>query len=368
MVFPNKPVLVFWETTRACGLSCIHCRASAITEPLPDELGHREASELIKQITLFDKPYPTIIFTGGDPLKRKDLFDLLGRASEMGIGFAVSPAVTELLNHDALLKMHRSGVSSISVSLDGSIEGTHDEIRRKPGTFRRTIEAIEDALKIGLNVQVNTAIMKKNLSELPNIFHLIKGLGVKTWELFFLIRVGRGTGVEDLTPDECESVCNFLYDASCYGVTVRTVEAPFIRRVAKQRSTVGTYWSTPTYQNLHSTLVQLEGHQNTHSTLRPSGTLDGDGIIFVAYDGAIHPGGLLPSPLGNVRNDSLVDVYKNNQLLQDIRQRKLRGRCGTCEFKDVCGGSRARAFSYYGDPLSSDPACVYSLEIKSAYS
>ena len=357
MAYSSKPVLVFWETTRACDLSCIHCRASAITEPLPGQLNHEEALKLIEQIASFGEPYPTIIFTGGDPLRRKDLSDILTRATELQINFAVSPAVTELLSHEVLLEMKQSGTSSISISLDGSNESTHDAIRRKPGAFRRTIEAIEDALKIGLNIQVNTVVMKRNLYELPSIFHLIKELGVKTWELFFLIRVGRGSDVEDLTHDEYESVCNFLYDASCYGVTVRTVEAPFIRRVAKRRTNIGTYWNQACYQRLGTALIQLEGAPKTRSTLRPSGTLDGDGIIFVAHDGTIYPGGLLPVTLGNVKNDSLADVYRHNQLLQDIRQRKMHGQCGICEFREVCGGSRARAFSCDGDPLSSDPAC-----------
>lgn len=353
-------MLVFWETTRACSLSCIHCRASAITEPLPGELNHEQGLKLIEQVTSFGRPYPTIIFTGGDPLRRKDLFELMSDASARGISFAASPAVTELLTHDALLRIKRSGASSISISLDGSNEGTHDAIRRNSGTFLRTREVIEDAVQIGLGIQVNTAIMKQNLNELPEIFHLIKSLGVKTWELFFLIKVGRGGGVEDLTPDGCESACNFLYDASCYGVTIRTVEAPFIRRVAKQRITLGEYWNSEEYQSLRTELHRLEGRSQSHSTLRPAGTLDGDGIIFIAHDGTIHPGGLLPFSLGNVKNGNLIEVYRENLLLQDIRQRNMIGQCGVCEFKDICGGSRARAFACCGNPLSADPACFYA--------
>ncbi|HZW56577.1 MAG TPA: TIGR04053 family radical SAM/SPASM domain-containing protein [Nitrososphaerales archaeon] len=359
MPFPCKPILIFWETTRACTLSCVHCRASAITEPLPGELSREEGRELIEQVTFFGKPYPTIIFTGGDPLKRKDLFELLIHAAELDINFAVSPAVSELLTQKTLSRLKHVGASSVSISLDGSTEEVHDSIRREPGTFKRTIEAIKDAQLAGLNLQVNTAVMRRNLRELPSIFSLIKGLGVKTWEVFFLIRVGRGGSVEDLTPHEYESACNFLYDASHYGVTIRTVEAPFIRRVAKQRASDGSYWQSTTYLELRNRLIQLEGDPNDLSTLRPVGTLDGDGIIFIAHDGTIHPGGLLPISLGNVKNDSLIRVYRENQTLQDIRQRKMLGRCGVCDYKEICGGSRARAFSYSGDPLSSDPACIH---------
>lgn len=356
--FSQKPVLVFWETTRACLLSCIHCRASAIKEPLPGELTFEEGVRLIEQVATFGKPSPTIIFTGGDPLLRKDLFELLAYATKAGVRFAVSPAVTKLLSYDALKYLKESGASAISISLDGALGETHDSIRGIKGTYESTIKAITDALTLRLNPQVNTAIMRRNYSELPRLFHLIKALGVKTWELFFLVRVGRGTDVDDLTPEECESVCNFLYDASSYGITVRTVEGPFIRRVAKQRLRSGDYWRDETYLKLRAELCQLEGNPTGASTLSSRGTLDGDGIIFVGYDGTIHPGGLVPVDIGNVREDNLVEVYRGNELLRNVRMRNLNGYCGICEFRESCGGSRARAYSCSGNILSSDPACL----------
>jgi len=358
--FANRPVLVFWETTRACPLYCIHCRASAINRPLPGELTTEEGFRLIDEVTSFGKPYPTIIFTGGDPLKRDDLFELLSYASRLGVGFAVSPAVSELLTKDALKRMRDFGSSSVSISLDGATAQLHDAIRRKDGTYDRTVETVREAVDLGLNVQVNTVIMEKNFLDLPRIFHLIKGLGVKTWELFFLVKVGRGTEVEELVPEEYESACNFLYDASCYGLTVRCVEAPFIRRVARQRLQSDTYWNDEKYLKLKSELLRLEGRPTTPSTLRPRGTLDGDGVVFMAYDGTIHPRGLLPVGVGNVRSDSLVRVYRDDNLLRKIRVREIGGPCGVCEFKDMCGGSRARAYSYSGDPLASDPACIHA--------
>ncbi|MBI3023699.1 MAG: TIGR04053 family radical SAM/SPASM domain-containing protein [Thaumarchaeota archaeon] len=357
--FANRPVLVFWETTRACPLYCIHCRASAVSQPLLGELTTEEGFRLIDDVTSFGRPYPTIIFTGGDPLKRDDLFELMLYASRLGVGFAVSPAVSELLTKDALKRMRNFGASSVSISLDGATAESHDAIRRKDGTYDRTIDAVKEAVELGLNVQVNTVIMRKNFFDLPRIFHLIKSLGVKTWELFFLVKVGRGTEVEELVPEEYESACNLLYDASCYGLTVRCVEAPFIRRVAGQRLQSDTYWNDDAYLELKSELLRLEGGPTTPSTLRPRGTLDGDGVIFVAYDGTIYPGGLLPVGMGNVRSDSLVRIYGDDNLLRRIRAREIDGPCGVCEFKDICGGSRARAYSYSGDPLSSDPACIY---------
>jgi AdoMet-dependent heme synthase len=358
--FEDKPILVFWETTRSCLLSCLHCRASAITKPLPGELTGEEGEQLIDQVTGFGEPYPTIIFTGGDPLQRHDLFELMDYAARRRIGFAVSPAVTELLSHEALLRIKKAGASSISISLDGACNETHDMIRRKPGTFDKTIDTIKDALKLGINVQVNTAIMKQNLLEIPRIFSLIRRLGVKTWELFFLIRVGRGAELEDLTPSECESVCRFLVLASRYGMVIRTVEAPFIRRVARQMTEREEGWDDALFDRLRRTLGELEGGPSSPSTIRARGTLDGDGIIFVAHDGSIYPGGLTPFQLGNVKTDKLVDVYRDSPVLRRIRSRKFDGRCCACEYREVCGGSRARAYSYYGDLLASDVACLDS--------
>jgi radical SAM protein len=356
--FEENPVLVFWETTRACPLFCLHCRASALSKPLPGELTTEEGYALLDQVASFGKPTPTVIFTGGDPLRRPDIFELIDYAGRRGLKFAVSPAVSDDLNESSLDMIKRSGATAISISLDGASPPSHDSIRREDGSFDMTLSAISASLNLGLNVQVNTVVMKKNYFELPEIFALLKRLGVKTWELFFLVRVGRGSDVEDLDPDQYESVCNFLYDASKYGILIRCVEAPFIRRVARLRMKFIDYWGDEAYIKMRTRLFELCGKPDNRSSLSPSGTLDGDGVIFIAYDGAINPGGLLPVPLGNVRQVSLVDVYRGNSLLQKIRKRELRGLCGTCEFSPVCGGSRARAYSYSNDPLLSDPACI----------
>jgi AdoMet-dependent heme synthase len=362
MGFADKPVLVFWETTRACSLACVHCRASALTDPLSGELTREEGFRLIDQVASFGKPYPTMVFTGGDPFRRSDLYDLLSYAREARVRFAVSPAVTELLTDEALDRIAELGAAAVSISLDGTCSETHDSIRRVPGTFDRTLERIGKAVELGLNVQVNTAVMKRNFRELPRMFNLVRTLGVKTWELFFLVRVGRGTGVEDLSPAESESMCNFLYDVSRTGLTIRCVEAPFIRRVVSERSRGKSDWHDETYLKLRSDLVELNGEPNGMSTLWAKGTLDGDGVVFVGHDGTIYPGGLLPVRIGNVREDGLARVYRENDILKSVRGRRLHGPCGVCEFKDVCGGSRARSYAYDNDPLGSDPACIRTVE------
>lgn len=356
--FARAPILVFWEMTRACGLSCQHCRASAIPDPLPGELTRDEGHRLIDQVAEFGSPPPVLVFTGGDPLRRPDLFELLAHARDRGIAAAVSPAVTELLTADCLRRLKDVGVTSISVSLDGACAATHDGIRRAPGTYDRTVTAVRTALDLGLKLQVNTAVLRPNVEELARIFHELHAWGVPTWEVFFLVQVGRATESLDLRPEEYESVVNFLYDASRYGLVVRTVEAPFIRRVVRRRET-SAYWDAPLYRSLAAELVALEGPPSRPSTLGRRGTLDGDGILFVAYDGTVQPGGLLPLPLGNIRTGSLPELYRESWVLQRIRARELSGPCGTsCPDRQACGGSRARAFAQTANPLASDPACV----------
>lgn len=355
--FGQKPVLVFWETTKACPLACVHCRASAILGPVKGELTTEEGMDVIDQVASFGTPPPTLVFTGGDPLMRKDLPELIAHARDRGVQFAVSPAVSDLLTDEALLSLRDAGVSSISISLDGSTAATHDSIRGIHGTYDRTLDRIRAARDLGVSVQVNTAIMKSNMRELPQMLHLVKGLGVKIWELFFLVRTGRGSGVADLTPSEYESVCNFLFDASRRGLVIRSVEAPFIRRVASRRQAEGAYWHEEAYLSMREELHALDGEGEAPTTLRPKGTLDGDGIVFVGHDGSVYPGGLLPVPVGSVRRGGLVPAYRSASLMKAIRAREFTRACGSCEYAQACGGSRARAYAYTGDPLASDPAC-----------
>lgn len=291
---------------------------------------------------------------------RKDLFELISHAKDHGVQFAVSPAVSRLLTDEVLVRLHDAGVSSISISLDGSNPATHDAIRGTKGIYGLTLERIRAAIRLGVNVQINTAIMEANVHELPQMLHIVKGLGVKIWELFFLVRTGRGSEVGDLTPAQYESACNFLFDASHHGLVVRCVEAPFIRRVASRRRSEGAYWHDEAYLSMKEELSALDGRGDSPSTLRPKGTLDGDGVVFVGHDGSIYPGGLLPVLVGNIRGGGLVSAYRQSPLLNSVRERKYNGACGACDYVHACGGSRARAYAYFGDPLASDPACLFA--------
>ncbi|ABO09133.1 TIGR04053 family radical SAM/SPASM domain-containing protein [Pyrobaculum calidifontis] len=356
--FHEAPLLVFWESTKACPLACKHCRADAILKPLPGELSTEEGKRLIEQVAEFGDPKPLLIITGGDPLMRADLFELVDYANSLGVPVSLAPAVSKSLDDEALRRIKSSGVKSISISLDGATAETHDELRGVPGSFAETVSAIKRALDLGISVQVNTVVWKKSLSELPDVAYLLRRLGVKVWEVFFLIVTGRAKEELDISPAEYESAVQFLVDVSTYGFQVRTVEAPFYRR-AKLERLRGKAYSDLLYDKLVARLRELLGppQRGVDPTIVP--TRDGFGIIFVGHDGTVTPSGFLPYPLGNVRKRRLVDIYRNHPLLVKMRRGEFEGRCGVCEYKDICGGSRARAFAVFKNPLAEDPACVY---------
>ena len=364
--FDRRPLLVFWESTRACPLSCRHCRAAAIPQPLPGELDHDAARSLLRAVASFGEPRPILVVTGGDPLLRRDLPELAGQASAAGLRIAVAPAVTPSLTAGALATLRERGVRTVSVSLDGGSVETHERIRRVDGHFQATLDALRLVRSSGLRLQVNTLVMRENAHELADVARLVKEHGASIWELFFLVRTGRGRDLEELSPRANEDVCHFLFEASAYGFAIRTVEAPFFRRVVSWRRENGSgddprqaYGLGPLYEGLASRLRKQLGVPLSRPRAQLGKTRDGKGVVFVAHDGDVYPAGFLPLRLGNVTRESIVDIYRSHPLLQDIRAARFHGRCGECEYADVCGGSRARAFASSGDPLGEDPACPY---------
>ncbi len=363
----SRPLLVFWETTKACGLACKHCRAEAIEKPLPGELGLEESLDLVDQVAGFGDPKPILVITGGDPLLKQGVWRIIERAVEKGLRVALAPSVTPLLTRETIKRIVESGVSGVSLSLDSPYEEVHDRIRGVRGTWRRAIEAIREFLSNGIHVQVNTVIMRDTVDGLPRMVKLLDGLGVGTWEPFYLIPVGRAWRRMDLSPAEWEDVSHFLYQASKYGITIRTVEGPMFRRVSLLRRALekkgldpDEHLETgPLYQRLYRELVELMGPPRGEPRAQTTGTRDGNGIIFVSHDGLVSPSGFLPLALGSVRREGLVAIYREHPLLKSIRNAEFRGRCGSCEFREICGGSRARAYAYTGDALGEDPACPY---------
>ncbi len=347
-----------------------------MANPLPGEMSKEEGMRFIESLTQFGRPYPVLIITGGDVLMRPDAFELTAYAKELGIPVGLAPSVTPHLTSENMDKMKSLGVKAVSISLDGATAHTHEGIRGVKGHFEDTIAALKLLADKGFSVQVNTAVMRDNVHELPAIAQILKETGISIWEVFFLIHVGRGHDADELTPKEHEDVAHFLFDASTYGLTVRTVEGPFFRRIVQWRqdkvtgSEDSNSFLTPAqiikqfdlgslYLDLSSELQERLGHPTTAPQAQSKSTRDGKGIIFVAHDGTVYPAGFLPTALGNVREKSLASIYRDHPLLQDIRSANFSGRCGVCDYRDACGGSRARAFAASGNALGEDPACAY---------
>jgi radical SAM protein len=360
--FAQKPIFVCWETTKSCLLSCRHCRATAQRSRLPEELDYAEGAAFIDQFLEFGEPYPALLLTGGDPLMRPDVFDLIAHAKNRGVYTAVAASVTPLLNRDNLKRIKDLGVDIISVSLDGATAALHDRIRDIPGTWQATLDAISLATSCGLRLQVNTTVMKSNLRQLADIFQLSRERGAVAWEVFFLIRTGRGSALENPQPQECEEVAHFLYDTTQYGIPVRTSEGPHFRRVFLQRQKNPQAPDGELYAHLASRLRTLAGEPLNAPTVRLNATGDGKGIIFIGHDGEVFPSGFLPLSLGNVRTENLQKIYTTHPLLVGMRDTmNLKGRCGACEYKVVCSGSRSRAYAEFQDPYQEDPACPYGV-------
>ena len=345
-VFDRAPMLVYWETTRSCGLACRHCRAVAQPQRSPSELSTEEGLALLRAITGFGRPYPHVVFTGGDPLRRPDLETLVRAATDLGIGASLAPSATADMTPERLVSLREAGIQTMSLSIDGSDAARHDGFRGVPGTFDMTMRAVGWAHAAGLPLQMNTLVTSETLEDLPALHALMGRLGIIRWSLFFLISVGRGSDLREITPGESERLNQWLCDLSKESpFAIKTTEATHYRRVALRR-------------------MREEGLDDAtiarSAVGRGFGVRDGNGIVFVSDDGSIFPSGFLPLPAGNVRTDDLVRVYREHELFRALRDvSQFRGRCGRCEHVEICGGSRARAWAATGDALEADPLCPY---------
>jgi radical SAM protein len=294
----------------------------------------------------FPNPRPHLVLTGGDPLKRSDFFDLLEYGAGLGLRMSVAPSGTNGLTREVFRRFKLNAVESISLSLDGSTAEKHDGFRGVPGCFEWTLRAARLAREEGIELQINTLVTAETAADIAEIYSLVSELGLRRWSLFYLIAVGRGRVLAEVAPDRCEALHHWLYEVSKEApFTVATTEAPHFRRVALTRMRVeGIPWA-----KIRETPVG-----------RGSGIRDGNGIMFISHTGDVYPSGFLPLVAGNIRAANIVGIYRESEIFRKVRQtRQFKGRCGRCEFREICGGSRARAYATYGDYLAEDPGCSY---------
>lgn len=343
--FSTSPLLVFYELTRACDLVCLHCRACAQSKPAPDELTTAQSRALLEQIATFPTT-PLLVLTGGDAFKRPDLAELAAHARRLGMEVAVTPSATPLVTREALEKLRDAGVSRIALSLDGPDAISHDRFRGVSGSFQRTFDIIGDAHRVGLPVQINTTVTPQNWQRIDAFAGLLDELEIALWSVFFLVPVGRAAAQSRLSAEQVEAVFEQLWqEARRRSFPIKTTEAPHYRRfLAQQRKIDSRASLQPTPRHGFATQA----------------TNDGKGIMFIAHNGDIYPSGFLPLSAGSFPAENVVKVYQESHLFQSLRDaNQLQGKCVACEFRTICGGSRARAFAVSGDPLAAEPDCAY---------
>ena len=339
-VFDKAPQRIYWELTRACDLACTHCRASANACTSPHELQTAEIFHVLYDIAAECKPH--VILTGGDPLKREDFLSIVARTVSLGLPCLVAPSATSLLTRSVVAELSARRVTAMSLSLDGSTAEVHDGVRGVAGTFERTLEMARDIVEAGITLQINTLVTAATIDDLPAIHKRVQHTGAERWSLFFLINTGRGSGLRQITPEQSEDVMAWVLDNAHGGQpVVTTTEAPHYRRVAMMRRGKPVNGATT-------------------GRMPGLGIRDGNGVMFISHTGDVQPSGFLPLTAGNVRTSNLLGIYRDSPLFRDLRQtNRFAGRCGCCEFREICGGSRARAYAATGDHLGSDPLCPY---------
>jgi radical SAM protein len=357
--FNKDPFIVIWELTRACQLKCLHCRADAQYRRDPRELSLKEGKNLIDQI--YEMNNPMLVFTGGDPLMREDVFDIAKYAVEKGVRVSMTPSATPNVTKEAIEKAKKVGLARWAFSIDGPTAEIHDHFRGTAGSFDLTMEKIQYLHEVGLPIQINTVISRYNIEYLDEMAKMVESLGCVLWSVFFLVPTGRGQESDMISPVQHEKVFRWLYDLSKrVSFDIKTTEAMHYRRVviqqkmreAKETTDEIEYLSALTEKGLTGSIDGLGR--------APKGVNDGNGFVFISHIGDVYPSGLLPVKAGNIRETPLAEIYRESPIFQSLRNPDLfKGKCGVCEFRYVCGGSRSRAYAMTGDYLESEPFCVY---------
>ncbi|WP_070119782.1 TIGR04053 family radical SAM/SPASM domain-containing protein [Bacillus marinisedimentorum] len=356
--YNENPFIVIWELTRACELKCLHCRAEAQYRRDPRELSFEEGKAMIDEIYEMDNPM--LVFSGGDPLMREDVYELADYAIKKGIRVSMTPSATPNVTKEAIEKAKEVGLSRWAFSLDGPTAEVHDSFRGFSGSFDLTMKSIEYLHELDIPVQINTTISRYNIDYLEEMADLVEKLGTVLWSVFFLVPVGRGQEKDMISPVEHEKVFNWLYRLSKrVSFDIKTTAAQHFRRVVIQNKMREEH---DTKGDIHYENALLNGMTGTIDGLgrAPKGVNDGNGFVFISHIGDVYPSGLLPIKGGNVREQGLADIYRNSDLFKSLRNPDLyKGKCGVCEFRRVCGGSRSRAYAITGDYLESEPFCTY---------
>ena len=364
--FARAPFIAIWEVTQACELACRHCRAEARPWRDAGELTTAEGCALLDEIRRFGRPL--MVLTGGDPALRPDLCDLIRYGTSVGLRMTLTPSGTPRVTRERIRDCAEAGLQRMAVSLDGATPAVHDAFRRVPGSYGWTMDIIHGCHAEGIPVQINTAVTKHNLRDLQAIEALMLRLDIALWSVFFLVPTGRGRRQDALSAREFETVFHRLYDLGQRApFDIKTTAAPHYRRVVLERDRAAGR-ATASLKGVPAAVTPGLGARPSGPSgvgggmigRSAQGVNDGKGLVFVSHVGDIFPSGFLPVKAGNVRYHSLVDVYRRSQLFLDLRNPTLlRGKCGRCEYREVCGGSRGRAFAITGDYLASEPYCVY---------
>jgi radical SAM protein len=334
--------VLVWEVTQACDLACDHCRADAQPARHPDELTTAEGKQLLDDARSFGDGQ-LVVLSGGDPLARPDVLELVEYGTDRGLRMTLTPSGTASLTPETVADLADAGIRRLALSLDGASAAAHDDFRGEAGSFEQTIAAARAARDAGLPVQINTTVCAATAGELSELRDLVADLGAVLWSVFFLVPVGRGRVLDPVAPGRADEIMRWLSavaEESRFGI--KTTEAPQYRRVAIQRRR------------------DASDASEEDDIGRRLGITAGDGFAFVSHTGELYPSGFLPESAGSVRDRDLVAMYRDSDLFQSLRDPDgFRGKCGACEFRHVCGGSRSRAYAHTGDPLASDPLCPY---------
>jgi radical SAM protein with 4Fe4S-binding SPASM domain len=402
----SKPRLIFWELTKGCNLRCIHCRATATELSSPSDLSTQAAREIIDQIAAVSTPI--LVLSGGEPLFRSDIFQLARYGTDKGLRVALATNGTLVTKHVARMIVD-SGVRRVAISLDGADALTHDTFRGIPGAFDAAIAGFRNLKNLGMSVQINTTIARHNAHQLPQVLELAKGLGADALHTFLLVPVGCGVDIAEqqmVPPEEYERMLNWFYDRSLEGgIELKATCAPHYFRVVRQRRAAehrsataaeaahaapplphtaqGSIAIGPTEMAMPgSTGIELKpqgvgrigvgqpvGHPGTHPSdmnAMTKGCLAGTAVCFISHQGEVYPCGYLPALAGDLKKQSFTDIWENSVVFNELRDtNNLRGKCGCCEFRNICMGCRARAFAATGNYLDEEPFCVYQPQVKS---